>query len=83
MAIEISSFRINRWNSDDQALAELSDAHFSCFMGEPTYSNKRSKVRSKKHIAWTNALGTIERAAEHIVTQSPEPSAAIPQKPRF
>lgn len=65
MAIEMTTFEINRWNSDDQAVAALADAHWDCFFAEPKYSNAKGE-RSRKHQNWHTALVTLAHAAKHI-----------------
>jgi hypothetical protein len=64
MAIEMTQFEINRWNSDDQALATLADAHWDLFFCEPLYG--KQGVESRKHKVWRKGLMTLAHAALHL-----------------
>jgi hypothetical protein len=79
MAIEMSPFEISRWNSDDQAVALLADAHWTRFFDEPKYANKAGG-RSRKRIAYGDSLARLHRAATHLQAYTPiEDRAASPK----
>ena len=54
MAIRLTPFEIDRWNSDDQAIATLGDAHWDHFFTERRYG--KYGVESRKHKAWRKGL---------------------------
>lgn len=64
MAITLTPFEIDRWNSDDQAIATLGDAHWDHFFTEPRYG--KYGVESRKHRTWRKGLYVLERAAAHL-----------------
>ena len=64
MAIRLTPFEIDRWNSDDQAIATLGDAHWDHFFTERRHG--KYGVESRKHKAWRKGLYVLERAAAHL-----------------
>lgn len=74
MAIIMTLQEINRWNSDDQAVAELSNAHWDAFFTEPRYG--KDGVESRKHAKWRKSLRTLEKAVVSLRAHTPAWKAA-------
>jgi len=53
-AITLTPFEIDRWNSDDQAIATLADAHRNHFFTEPRYGKYGVESR-----AWRKGLAIL------------------------
>ena len=67
----MKNFEISRWNSDDQAVAILENAHFNRYVEEPKFSGRNGE-QSAKHKKYCGAMGTIRRAINHLSSHTPE-----------
>jgi hypothetical protein len=70
MAAEMSNLEINRWNCDDQAIAEIFNAEWNVFFAEPRFG--KDGVQSRKHKRWEEARRTLHHAIDHLRAHTPE-----------